>query len=1138
MSSSQESYRSDEDSSGSDDRSRRRRKGKQREHKKRRRSPSLEEEEISQEELARYATAAVRSSRRRDGGSSSSSSGSSSQGSDLQARLRAVTEHSRQMGLQPGESLVKIPNFPPKKILPDKDGNPVEVEFIPRGDGVVWRREGTNAPTLEPNQTAYWETWSDPLFERGSIIERHPMYVFSGLVAGASNAEVMEMWDTGTARYATTHDQETKAQREAERKRIVVSAAEKNAQIVKLNDRLRELQRRLANLTVATTTLNALLGDAAFLGPRLARIGWLQSGPLASVVLASSLVAQRTELAALATKTRIGLANLDARAPFAGAGELIDHVRRLVLVPSQTLLGNTVVDQGGLPQTLQTTVERMVAELKRGQSISAERCSDLLRRVEWMLFLRDGAYREQTYFRSEAVYRADGASATSATASTNLSVDWMIENTLNGAALLDASVREATTPVAKRLLDRSTALLTAVPEEEKKSYTRVEAFRLLFDRTDAGDNSFEAFASGLLGRGTDLAAFVDPNTGLAGKEADKRRSDIAKDDDSDLKERFALSEINLSNHLADVRDGVSNGQRSMQWLVAYLAQLDGKSLNDNRALGTNARNAHATLAEIYFDYLRKVWVSDRIFDVTRADVARGGVGIVLHAAVDADRLAAATVAAACLAPTLRELQCTVAGPVAGGNPAERTVTILLDQGAQQTFFDVLMRDDPLAGAHWVVGPARTTITLYITLVDTEAETLRAFAATVPNRPANPAHHEGPFLLYWLARLPLGWFRADWAYNTIAKRHKAQLDEGQFNYLETRAAKTQNDEGEHRHVVDGVTIPRFRALYGIRAYQALLVERMLPRLLAYTTNWVLLAGRLTRLFRMPQQYQMDKFLSAFLVSAYFLSGGTLSNIWNGIRLIGETATSKQLASNPLPELNAALGVNTAMTLQDLDGDAHLFAMARTAMGRLVDTGFLDDLQVRQPALYVMAVLFDVRKLIPAQLRDELAKEIENLDTALSRARAAQARIVAGEAGDVAGQMDAVRAMYVASPAWEMRPEIAGRFRLSAELVHAMEEGLSIVRAHLPALAACELDDLTQGPVVSGLPGAFARLCSVLMNEHRLAHPRQYNKDVQYKRSPKLRQDAVTALRQFESSGHGPRQIVRRRDADGGMRVFRA
>lgn len=142
-----------------------------------------------------------------------------------------------------------------------------------------------------------------------------------------------------------------------------------------------------------------------------------------------------------------------------------------------------------------------------------------------------------------------------------------------------------------------------------------------------------------------------------------------------------------------------------------------------------------------------------------------------------------------------------------------------------------------------------------------------------------------------------------------------------------------------------------------------------------------------------------------------------------------------------------------------------------------------------------------------------ERIEDVHGVVDALQAEVYRLARGDQASIKPQRDKARELYAPSMQWQMRPEATGRLRLSARVVAAIDEAMTIVRQHVPSLAGASLDALILCNIESGLPGAFARLVAALMNHSQLLWPATYKKDIQYKLDPRVRADAVYALRDY-------------------------
>lgn len=145
--------------------------------------------------------------------------------------------------------------------------------------------------------------------------------------------------------------------------------------------------------------------------------------------------------------------------------------------------------------------------------------------------------------------------------------------------------------------------------------------------------------------------------------------------------------------------------------------------------------------------------------------------------------------------------------------------------------------------------------------------------------------------------------------------------------------------------------------------------------------------------------------------------------------------------------------------------------------------------------------------------QFAKDDTDLRQVIDSIQSEIYRLSTGNAASITDQRKKIKDLYAPPLAWQMRPEFTGRLKLSPRVVAALDEGLAIIRKYVDSLHDVSLDGLIMSPMESGLPGAFARFVAALMNKAQLTFPHTYNKDIQYAMDPKLRAEALHALRGY-------------------------
>lgn len=166
--------------------------------------------------------------------------------------------------------------------------------------------------------------------------------------------------------------------------------------------------------------------------------------------------------------------------------------------------------------------------------------------------------------------------------------------------------------------------------------------------------------------------------------------------------------------------------------------------------------------------------------------------------------------------------------------------------------------------------------------------------------------------------------------------------------------------------------------------------------------------------------------------------------------------------------------------------------------------------RHRSLYMVLYLFAWGNYIYPTEREKLDDEMTNAANVIRDAEAELYRLAMGGTLSIKDQRDKVKALYVPTARWQTRTENTGRVQLQPTVVMALDEAFTLVREKIPTLSDATLDALMLSDMESGLPGAFARLVGALMNRTQLVWPQTYNKDMQYRIDPALRQSCLNNL----------------------------
>ncbi len=240
-------------------------------------------------------------------------------------------------------------------------------------------------------------------------------------------------------------------------------------------------------------------------------------------------------------------------------------------------------------------------------------------------------------------------------------------------------------------------------------------------------------------------------------------------------------------------------------------------------------------------------------------------------------------------------------------------------------------------------------------------------------------------------------------------------------------------------------------------------------------------------------------------------------WYVVHLAWDTTPQeRQLQGNTWAELLVTLSAYERQHHAALDGGLTHYA----EMSTFLDTWIRDYWQFSNTeALRWVVAAMALNQFYQRPWATDLQARIAALDAVITRAQGEHDRLVSGERDVLSEQQRIARELYVPPRSWQTQPEISGRLRLRPEIVAALDDALTQVQAHVPALAHCKMDDLALAPMESGLPGAFARMVSVVMLARKVHFPQQYVTAEQHRAIPAARIRAMTEMKRYAVTRNG-------------------
>jgi hypothetical protein len=276
---------------------------------------------------------------------------------------------------------------------------------------------------------------------------------------------------------------------------------------------------------------------------------------------------------------------------------------------------------------------------------------------------------------------------------------------------------------------------------------------------------------------------------------------------------------------------------------------------------------------------------------------------------------------------------------------------------------------------------------------------------------------------------------------------------------------------------------------------------------------------------------------FLENIYLKPNDALFRAKGGAKIAG-LANDKDAAA--FVKLYGSLGDAVRTTVRQYSEPGNADQRLNTTLGKLRAAGGMLTppllASTIDPVLQLSELLYAHVQANGKQFHDETLQQIGQLRETLRLAEA-QLRDIVGQPTGSSGmtaQQEFLRDMYVQPPEHAFSAALTGVLRLRPEIEHAMQHAMSTLRQYAPALAAIALEDVTLTPADSGFAGAFGRLVAAMLNQTELSFPHQYNTTMQHHRNPIERMNAMNELKQFAFDKQ--RRLLTRRDADGTRHEF--